>query len=154
MLIKVWLCIKLESSNCRKLLFNFYKARLIEAHVDCFFCRISNSAQAYMTCRVLCFALSIKGKTLITFLGWLLCCMCESLMRSRGVCLHIHLKLSRSRLMSKVWWSPQLLFQELKEKHKWEYLWLLWIKERSCLWTRICHVVVIVSFLLEVAIGC
>ena len=32
-----------------------------------FFCRISNLAQAHLTCRVLCFVLSIKGKTLATF---------------------------------------------------------------------------------------
>ena len=40
------------------------------------------------------------------------------------------------------------------KKHKWEYLWLLWIKERSSPWTRSYHVVMVVSFLLEVAIGC
>ena len=38
--------------------------------------------------------------------------------------------------------------------HKWEYLCLLWIQERNSPWTQSCHVVVIVSFLLEVAIGC
>ena len=32
-----------------------------------FFCKISNSAQAHLTCTVLCFALSIKGKTLAMF---------------------------------------------------------------------------------------
>ena len=48
-LLKVWLCVKLESSNCRKLLFNFCNTRLVEnqiwsikARVDCFFYRISN----------------------------------------------------------------------------------------------------------------
>ena len=60
--------VKLESSNCRKLLFTFCKARSIEARVECFSADFSNAAQAYMTCRVLCFALSIKGKTLATFL--------------------------------------------------------------------------------------
>ena len=29
-LLKVWFNVSLESSNCRKLLFNFYKARSIE----------------------------------------------------------------------------------------------------------------------------
>ena len=66
-LLKVYLCVKLELSNCRKLLFNFYKARLIEARANYFLAKFSNSAQAHMTCRVLCFALSIKGKTLVTF---------------------------------------------------------------------------------------
>ena len=75
-LLKVCLCVKLESSNCRKLLINFYKAqsiknqsRLIKACADCFSTEFSNSTQAHMTCRVLCFALSIKRKTLATFLG-------------------------------------------------------------------------------------
>ena len=75
-LLKVCLCVKLESSNCRKLLINFYKARSIKnqsqsikARADCFSTEFSNSAQAHMTCRFLCFALSIKGKTLAMFIG-------------------------------------------------------------------------------------
>ena len=111
-------------------------------------------AQAHMTCRVLCFASNIKGKTLATFCCCSLWCVYESLIRSRGVCLHTYLGLSRSKLMLRTWRSCQLLHKELKEKHKWEYLWLLWIQERSILWTQGCHVVVVVSFLLEVAIGC
>ena len=107
-----------------------------------------------MTCKVLCFALSIKGKTLVMFQMLLICYVYEFLVRSRGVYLHTYLGLSRSRLMSRAWCSLQLLFQELKEKHKWEYLWLLWIKERSNLWTQNCHMVVVVSFLLEVVMGC
>ena len=42
-----------------------------------------------MTCKVLCFALSVKGKTLATFYCCCLCCVYESLVRSRGVCLHV-----------------------------------------------------------------
>ena len=80
-----------------------------------FFCRISNSTQAHMTCRVLCFALSIKGKTLATFLGCCLCCVCESLVRSRGVCLHTYLGFPISRLMLRAWWSFQLLHKGFKE---------------------------------------
>ena len=153
------LIVKLESSNCKKLLFTFYKARSIEirldrSKVDCFFAKFSNSTQAYMTCTVLYFALSIKGKTLDMFYCCCLCCVYESLVKSRGVCLHTYLGLSRSRLMSRAWWSFQLLHKELKEKHKWEYLWLLWIQERSSSWTRSSHVVMVVNFLLEVAIGC
>ena len=109
-LLKVCVCIKLESSNCRKLLFNFCKARLIEnqtrsieARADCFSTKFSNSVQAHMTCRVLCFSLSIKRKTLATFQMLLICYVCESLVRSRGVCLHTHLGLSRSRLMLRAW---------------------------------------------------
>ena len=60
-----------------------------------------------MTCKVLCFALSIKGKTLATFYGCCLCCIYESLVRSRGVCLHTYLGLSRSRLVPRA--------KELKE---------------------------------------
>ena len=118
-----------------------------------FFClQISNSTQAHMSCRVLCFALSIKGKTLATFRKVVvLCSVCESLMRSRGVFLDTYLGFPISRLMSKAWWSFQLLHKMLKEKHKWEYLWLLWIQESSSLCARICHMVMVVSFLLELA---
>ena len=94
---------KLESSNCRKLLFTFCKSRSIEASAECFSAEFSNSAQAHMTCRVLCFALSVKGKALAMFSGCCLCCVCESLVKSRGVCLNTCLGLSRSRLMSRVW---------------------------------------------------
>ena len=105
-------------------------------------------------CRVLCFASSIKGKILVMFQRLLICCVCKSFVRSRGVYLHTHLGLSRSRLMLRTWLSLQLLFQELKEKHRQENLWLLWINERSSPWTRSYHVVMVVSFLHEVAIGC
>ena len=40
------------------------------------------------------------------------------------------------------------------ESHKLENWWLLQIKERSSPWTRSCHVVVVISFLHEVTIGC
>ena len=66
-LLKVWFNVSLESSNCRKLPFNFYKARSIENRGSGIFYRISKSAQAYMTCRVMCFTPSIKGKTLAMF---------------------------------------------------------------------------------------
>ena len=49
------------------------------------------------------FCLKYKRKTLTTFQRLLICCMCESLVRSRGVCLYTYLGLSRSRLMSRVW---------------------------------------------------
>ena len=102
--------VKLELSNCRKLLFTFCKARLIEnqtrsieARADFFSVDFSNSAQAHMTCRVLCFALSIKGKTLTTFYCCCLYCVYESLVRSKCVSHHTYLVLSRSRLMSRAW---------------------------------------------------
>ena len=143
-------------SNCKKLLLllTFYKAQSIESRANFFFYRISNSAQARMMCRILCFALNIKGKTLATFYCCCLCYVYESLVRSRDVCLHTYLGLSRLRFMLRAWWSIQLSHKELEEKHKWEYLWLLWIQERSSSWTRSCHVVMVVSFLLKVAIWC
>ena len=160
-LLKVYLSVKLESSIlqdllCKSAWLNRSKIRLNRSNLmqNVFFAEFSNLSQDCMTCRVLCFALSIKRKTLVTFWGCCLYCVYESLVRSRGVCLHTYLGFPISRLMSRAWWSFQLLHKELKEKHKWEYLWLLWIQERSSSWTRSCHVVVVVSFLLEVAIGC
>ena len=73
-LLKVWFDVSLESSNCRKLLFNSCKVRSIENQTQSIenheleiFCRILKSAQAHMTYRVKCFTPSIKGKTLATF---------------------------------------------------------------------------------------
>ena len=45
---------------------------LLKTRANCFSAKFSNSAQARLTYRVLCFALSIKGKTLATFLELLL----------------------------------------------------------------------------------
>ena len=45
----------------------------IEARADYFSAEFSNLAQARLMCRVLCFALSIKGKTLTTFYCGCLC---------------------------------------------------------------------------------
>ena len=124
----------------------------IKAHADCFSTKFSNSTQACLTCRVLCFAFSIKGKTLAMFYGCCcLCCVYESFVRSRGVCLHIYLGLSR--LCQKLDDCFSCCIKSLKI-HKQKCLYLLWIQERSSPWTRSCHVVVVVSFLLEVAIGC
>ena len=131
-------------------------ARSIKARADCFSAKFSNLAQARLTCKVLCFALSIKRKTLATFFSCCSCCLyyvCESLMRSRGVCLHIYLGLSRIKIMSRAWWSFNCCIKSLKI-HKRECLYLLWIKERSCPWTWSYHVIMIISFLLKVAIGC
>ena len=66
-----------------------------------FFCRISNLAQACLTCRVLCFVLSIKRKTLSTFWRCSICCVCESFVRSRGGCLYTYLGFPRFKIMSR-----------------------------------------------------
>ena len=73
-LLKVCLCVKLESSDYRIYWTKFAKLDRLKIRLDWsnlvqifFSCRIFNSAQAHMTCRVLCFASSIKGKTLNTF---------------------------------------------------------------------------------------
>ena len=103
------LYVKLESSYCRIYYVNL--PSLIDRELDLidrsscrlFFCRIFQLSQARLTCRVLCFALSIKGKTLTTFKGCSICYVCESLVRSRGVCLHRHLGFPNSRLMSRAW---------------------------------------------------
>ena len=82
-----------------------------------------------------------------------LCCVCESFVRSRGGCLHTYLVLSRTRLCQELDNRFNCRFKNLKI-HKRECLYLLGIQERSSSWTRSCHMVVVVSFLLEVAIGC
>ena len=108
-LLKVCFCVKLELSVLQDLLCKFArldrskkKNSIDRSSCRLFFCRISNLTQVHMTCRVLCFALSIKGKNLAMFFSCFLCYVYESLVRSRGVCLHIYLGLSISRLMSRV----------------------------------------------------
>ena len=134
-LLKVCLLIKLESSVlqdllCKSAWLDRSKIRLDQSKLVqiVFLQNFPTQAQAHMMCRVLCFALSIKGKTLAMFYCGsccCLCCLCESLVRSRGVCLHIYLGFPISRFVSRAWQSFQLLHKELKDIHKWEYLWLL-----------------------------
>ena len=45
----------------------FCLARSIEARIEYFSAEFSNFAQACLACRVLCFVLSIKEKTLVMF---------------------------------------------------------------------------------------
>ena len=73
-LLKVCLFVKLESSDCRiywskSARLNRSKIRLNRSNLMqiYFSYKISNSAQAHMTCEVLCFTSSIKRKTLVTF---------------------------------------------------------------------------------------
>ena len=120
-LLKVCLSVKLESSVLQDLLCKYAWLDQSRIRLDrlkfmqiVFLQNFSNSAQARLTCRVLYFALSMKGKILATFWGGSLCCVCESLVRSKGVCLHIHLGFPILRLMSRAWWSIQLLI-ELKD---------------------------------------
>ena len=122
-LLKVHFYVKLELSVLQDLLCKFARLDWSKIRLDWlklvqiffFLHNFSNSAQACLTCRVLCFDLSIKGKTLTTFYSYCLYCVCESLMRSRGVCLHIYLGLSRIKIMSRTWWLVRLLHKELKD---------------------------------------
>ena len=73
-LLKVCLCVKLESSDCRiywtkSTRFDRLKIRLdLSTLVQInFSTEFSNSAQAHLTCRVVCFTPSIKRKTLAMF---------------------------------------------------------------------------------------
>ena len=121
-LLKVCLSVKLESSIlqdllCKSTWLDRSRIRLDRSKLMqiVFLQNFSNSAQARLTCKVLRFALSIKGKTLATFCGCSLCCVCESLVRFRGVFLSTHLGFPSSRLMSRAWWSIQLQTQEFKD---------------------------------------
>ena len=121
-MLKVCFYVKLELSVlqdllCKSARFDWSKIRLDRSklvHIV-FLQNFPTQPKPRMMCRVLCFALSIKGKTLATFYCCCLCCVYESLVRSKGVYLHIYLGLSRSRLMLRAWWSFQLLHKELKE---------------------------------------
>ena len=121
-LLKVCICVKLESSVlqdwlCKSARLDRLKTRLGRTKLVqiVFLQNFPTQAQACIMCRILCFALSIKGKTLATFYSSCLCCVYESLVRSKGVFLHTYLGFLISRLMSRAWWSLQLLYKELKE---------------------------------------
>ena len=113
-LLKVCLCVKLESSDCKiywtkstrldRLKIRLDRSKLVQI---IFLQKYSTQTQIH--------ALSIKGKSLAMFYSCCLRCVYESLVRSRGVCLYTYLELSRSRLMPRAWWSFQLLHKELKE---------------------------------------
>ena len=68
-LLKVYVCI-VGIEYLQKITIDFRLDRLKLVQII-FSTKFSNSAQARLTCRVLCFALRIKGKTLATFYG---CC--------------------------------------------------------------------------------
>ena len=61
------------------------------------------------------FCLKYNRKTLTTFYSGCLCCVCKSLVRSRGVCLYTYLGFLISRLMLRAWCLFQLLHKEFKE---------------------------------------
>ena len=73
-LLKVCFNVSLESSNCRKLLFNsarldrsknrLDRSKIADQKVSIVF---SNAAQARMMCKVKCYTSSLKGKILATF---------------------------------------------------------------------------------------
>ena len=147
--------VKLESSYCRiHCAFRFGSINRELGSTDRKSSRIFflQNFQAYITCRVLCFALGIKRKPWPHFLGCSNCCVCESLVRSRGGCLHTCLGLSRRRIHWKLNDHSVAALKRLKIRKR-ECLYLLGIQERRSLWSRSYHMVVVVSFLHEVAIG-
>ena len=82
-----------------------------------------------------------------------ICCVCESFVRSRGGCLHTYLGFQDSRLCQELGDQFSCCNKSLKIDKR-ECLYLLGIQERSNPWTRSYHGVMVVSFLLEVVIGC
>ena len=107
-LLKVYLFVKLETSDCGIYWSKFAgldrsKIRLNRSNlVQINFLQIfSTQRKPSFTCKVLYFTLNIKGKTLITFLMVLDVLYVKSVVRSRGVYLHTYLRLSRSRFMSR-----------------------------------------------------
>ena len=117
-LLKVCLFVKLESSDCR--IYWTKTARLDQSKI-----RLdrSNLVQIYFSAEFpiqpkpiwhVGFYVLLKYKrknpSYVLDVFDVLCV--ESLMRSRSVYLHTHLGLSRSRFMSRTWWSLQLLHKE------------------------------------------
>ena len=104
-LLKVCLCVELESSVLQDLMCKSAKLDQSKIRLDrsklvqiVFLQNFPTQAQAHMTCKVLYFASSIKRKTLATFYCCCLYCVYKSLVRSRGICLHTYLRLSRIKI--------------------------------------------------------
>ena len=99
------------------------------------------------------FCLKYKRENPNHILGCSLYGVCESFVRSTGGCLHTYLGLSRTRLCQELDDQFSCCIKSLKI-HKRVCLYLLGFQGRSSSWTRNCHVVMVVNFLLKVAIGC
>ena len=110
-LLKVCLCVKLESSDCR--IYWIKSARLDRSNIRLDW---SNYVQIYFSIEFpiqpkpiwhVGFYVLLKYKrknpNYVLDVFDVLCV--ESLVRSKGVYLHTHLELSRSRFMSRAWWS-------------------------------------------------
>ena len=159
-LLKVYaFYVKLESSCCRIYCVNLPGS--INRELDStdrnsgrtFFCRIFQLSPSPFNVQSFMFSPRYKRENPNHILGCSLCCVCESFVRSRGDCLHAYLELSRTRLCQELDDRFSCYFKSLKI-YKRECLCLLGIQKRSSLWTQSYHVVVIISFLLKVAIGC
>ena len=94
-LLKVCLFVKLESSDCNIYLSKSVRLDRLNLVQINFLQNFPTQAKPGLTCRVLYFTSSIKGKTLTTLNLEVVDVLCvESLVRSKGVYLHTHLGLS------------------------------------------------------------
>ena len=118
-----------------------------------FFCKIFQLSLNSFDVQGFIFCPRYKRENPSHVLSCFLCCVCEFFVRSRDGCLHTYLGLSRTRLCQELDDRFSCYFKSLKI-YKQECLCLLEIQERSSPWTQSCCVVVVVSFLLKVAIGC
>ena len=109
-LLKVCLFVKLESSNCKIYWSKFARLDCSKIRLDQsnlvqinFSAEFSNSTQALFDVQGFMFYSKYKRKNPSYVLEVFDVLCVESLMRSRGVYLHTHLRLSRSRFMSRTW---------------------------------------------------
>ena len=118
-----------------------------------FFCRIFQLSPSSFDVYGFMFCLKYKRENPSHIFSYSLCCVHESFVRPRWLPSHI-LRVSKIQdYVKNLVIVSVVAFKSLKI-HKRVYWCLLGIQERSSPWTRSCHVVVVVSFLLEVVIGC
>ena len=111
----MWLYVKLESSSCRIYYVNLPSS--IDWELDSidrslcrlFFCRNFQLDPNPFDVSGFMFCLKYKRDNSSRILYGSLYCVCESFVRSRGVCLHTYLGFPRFKIMSRTWWSIQLL---------------------------------------------
>ena len=130
-LLKVCLFVKLESSDCRiywtkSARLGWSKIRLDRSNLV----QINFSAEFPIQPKLIwCVGFYVYSKYKRKNPSYILesfdvLCV-ESLVRSRGVYLHTHLRLSRSRFISRTWWSLHYCIKNLK------MIWNLWVESQS-----------------------
>ena len=147
--------VKLESSFYAELLLTFCLTRSIENRADRFSAENSNSAQARFNVQGFMFCPRYIRENPSHVFSVLFCCVCESHCEIQR-CLPSHtLRVYKLKTHVKSCVNHLVAESKILKKYKQVRLWIAKkFKKEGVRGSRSCHVVVVVSFLHWVAIGC